>query len=87
MKPIQEILPVNISDKERMISGGIGAALIVMGLLNIKQPSVKTFLELGGGLFLLFRGTTGYCPVSAAIGRNTADIEDVAEEKFESLAE
>jgi len=43
MKPIQEILPVNISDKERMISGGIGAALIVMGLLNIKQPSVKTF--------------------------------------------
>jgi len=87
MKPIQEILPVNISDKERMISGGIGAALIVMGLLNIKQPSVKTFLELGGGAFLLFRGTTGYCPVSAAIGRNTADIEDIAEEKFESLAE
>jgi uncharacterized membrane protein len=87
MKPIQEILPVNISDKERMISGGIGAALIVMGLLNIKQPSVKTFLELGGGVFLFFRGTTGYCPVSAAIGRNTADIEDVAEEKFESLAE
>jgi len=87
MKPIQEILPVNISDKERMISGGIGAALIVMGLLNVKHPSVKTFLELGTGALMLFRGTTGYCPVSAAIGRNTADIEDVAEEKFESLAE
>ena len=64
MKPIQEILPVNISNKERIISDGIGAALIVMGLLNIKQPSVKTFLELGGGVFLFFRGTTGYCPTN-----------------------
>jgi len=87
MKPIQDILRVNISNKERIISEGIGAALIVMGLLNLKHPIVKTFLELGGGAFFLFRGTTGYCPVSAAIGRNTADIDDVAEEKFESLAE
>lgn len=87
MKPIEEILPVNISDKERMISGGIGAALIVMGLFNIKQPSVKTFLELGTGALMLFRGATGYCPVSAAIGRNTADVDEVAEAKFESLAE
>ena len=87
MKPLQDILPINISTNERMISGGIGAALIVMGLLNLKQPLAKTILELGGGTLFLFRGTTGYCPVSAAIGRNTADIEDVAEEKFESLAE
>jgi uncharacterized membrane protein len=87
MNPIREILPINISNRERMISDGLGVALIVMGLLNIKQPSVKTFLELGTGALMLFRGATGYCPISAAIGRNTADIDDAAEEKFESLAE
>jgi uncharacterized membrane protein len=87
MNSIQDILPINVSDKERVASSAIGAALLVMGLLNIKQPSVKTFLELGTGALMIFRGASGYCPVNAAIGRNTADIEDVAEEKFESLAE
>jgi uncharacterized membrane protein len=87
MEAIQDILPVNISAQERVISAGIGAALLVMGLFEVKHPNVKTFLELGTGALMLFRGTTGYCPVSAAIGRNTADIEEVAEEKFQSLAE
>jgi uncharacterized membrane protein len=87
MKPIQDILPVNVSDKERVVSGAIGAALLVMGLLNVNQPGVKTFLELGTGALMLFRGTSGYCPVNAVIGRNTADVANVAEEKFEALAE
>jgi uncharacterized membrane protein len=87
MKPIQGILPINVSDKERVISNTIGAALIVMGLLNVKQPGIKTFFELGTGALMIFRGASGYCPVNAIIGRNTADIKNVAEEKFEALAE
>jgi len=86
MKPIKGILrdAVNVGDEERIISGGVGAALIAMAIPSIKNPTITTWIELGLGSLLVLIGATGYCPVNAAIGRNTAEN---AEEKFETLAE
>lgn len=91
MKPITEIFSdaVNVGETERIISGGVGAALIAMSIRDIKTPTIATWLELATGGLLLLRGVTGYCPVNAAIGRNSAasEVPEEAEETFESLAE
>jgi uncharacterized membrane protein len=87
MKSTNDIFPVNVGKKERIVSEAIGAGLIVVGLFNVKHPGIKTFFELGAGALMLFRGATGYCPVNAAVGRNTAGIDEVGETNFESLAE
>jgi uncharacterized membrane protein len=86
MKPITELFSdkVNVGETERIISGGVGAALIAMCIRDLKTPTIATWLELVTGGLLLLRGVTGYCPVNAAIGRNTAAE---AEEIFEELAE
>ena len=89
MKPITEIFSdaVNVGETERIISGGIGAALLAMSIRDIKTPSVATWHELATGGLLLLRGLTGYCPVNAAIGRNSANTAVEAEETFEELAD
>jgi len=60
----------NISKTERWTSSLIGTALAVTAL----QRKNRT---LGmAGLALLGRGASGYCPVSAAIGRDTSSAYD-----------
>jgi uncharacterized membrane protein len=78
---------VNISKKERIISIAGGIALIVAGIL-MRKKKAASWTEIGTGAALLLRGATGHCPVSAAIGRNTAgeELAEEAEEKFEKLA-
>jgi uncharacterized membrane protein len=89
MKPITKIFPddVNVGETERIVSGSIGAALVAMSVRDIKTPTLVTWLKLATGSLLLFRGITGYCPVNAAIGRNSAMPVKEAEETFETLAE
>jgi hypothetical protein len=86
MKSIKDIFTnrINVGEEERIISAGIGTALIVMSIPALRNPTAITWIELIAGGFLASRGITGYCPVNAALGRNTAEE---AEEKFESLAE
>ena len=58
----------NITDRERMGSAAVGAALITYGL---KRRDWLGALSALGGAALLYRGATGFCQVSEAMGRNT----------------
>ena len=52
----------NVGDTERIISTLAGSLLVLHGLKRGKK-----FSEMSLGSFLLFRGVTGYCPVTEAI--------------------
>jgi len=56
----------NISSTEKWVSTIAGAALAIAGY---KKSSRAMGLA---GLGLVARGVSGYCPVSAAVGRNSA---------------
>lgn len=55
-------LDKNVGKTERIISGVAGTLLVLHGLKKGKKMS-----EMSLGSFLLFRGATGYCPVTEAI--------------------
>ncbi|HEY6977187.1 MAG TPA: DUF2892 domain-containing protein [Chitinophagaceae bacterium] len=63
----------NVGPAERIVSGSAGAVLIAMGIREIKHPSVKTLAEIITGGFLLFRGVTAFCPLRAALKKNTEE--------------
>lgn len=63
---------VNVGRTERIISAVAGAAIVGFAL---KQKRLRgVLLPVGGGL--IARAVTGRCPVSHALGRNTADDAD-----------
>ena len=57
----------NIGDQERIGSTTIGAALIGYGLK--RRDWLGVLSAISGGV-LLYRGVTGYCPVSGSLGQN-----------------
>ena len=59
----------NVGDVERWTSAAVGAGLLFAGLSRRNTGGVMT--AVAGGV-LLFRGASGYCPVNAAVGRNSA---------------
>lgn len=59
----------NVGTTERIISTTVGALLTYYGL---RKPTLGRLLVATFGASLLHRGTTGYCYVNNAIGRNTA---------------
>jgi uncharacterized membrane protein len=61
----------NISDWER--AGSIVAATVIGALAASKRTGRGPALATAGGLLL--RGVSGYCPVSAAVGRNTRETD------------
>ncbi len=64
---------VNVGSTERIISATAGALLTTLGL---RQGSLLVTL-LGG--YVLYRGATGYCPISTVIGRDTSDADSQPE--------
>jgi uncharacterized membrane protein len=74
---------INLATGERVISVLGGAALSVYGLRNIKSPSGIGMLL--GGTFLLVRGISGYCAISQALHRNTANKKPSAMEVTTTL--
>lgn len=66
----------NITDRERVGSATIGAALITYGL---KRRDWMGALSALTGAALLYRGATGYCQVSDSVGRNTRQDLDTRE--------
>jgi uncharacterized membrane protein len=58
---------VNVGIAERLVSALAGVLLLSLGL---RRRGPRALLPIGGGL--LFRGVTGWCPVNAVIGRNSA---------------
>ena len=63
----------NITDRERIGSATIGAALMTYGL---KRRDWMGALSALTGAALLYRGATGYCQVSESVGRNTRTGDD-----------
>src|SRR5687767_5274962 len=57
----------NVSDWERVASVAAGAALL---MLAVRRPNARRLAGLTG-VSLLTRGVSGYCPVNAALGRNS----------------
>ena len=64
---------VNLSEKERMISGISGGLLLTMGILGFGKSSFRRAVRMTAGSWLIMRGLTGYCPVTAL--KETADNE------------
>lgn len=63
----------NIASSERWTTAFLGGGLATYGLLRRSPAS----LALGAaGLYLIYRGSTGYCPAYAAIGVNAAPADD-----------
>lgn len=80
--PITGSSQINVGPTERIISAAGGALLTWYGLNKRNLPGVAAALA---GASLLFRGTTGYCPVNEAAGRNTAEEESLSIEITRSL--
>jgi uncharacterized membrane protein len=56
---------VNLTEKERMISGITGGLLLTLGILGFGKSSFRRAVRMSAGSWLIFRGLTGYCPVTA----------------------
>jgi uncharacterized membrane protein len=70
----------NISEKERWASMLMGGAFTVIGLAK------KNRILGMAGLGLLARGASGYCPASAALGRDTSGREMSSSDTRQHLA-
>lgn len=66
----------NVGNAERIISLAAGLILTVAGIRK-KETMLGKGLSLVGGL-LITRGTTGFCPLNKAIGRNSLLTEAIA---------
>ena len=65
----------NVGGKERLLSVAAGAALLGAGF---RRHGAQRALLMPLGTALVGRGLTGVCPVNRAIGRNTADEDNVS---------
>lgn len=64
---------LNVGQTERMISVGLGAFLLSSGLHNLTSHPLKGLIRTVLGGALLYRGSTGHCPVYASMGK-TKDV-------------
>jgi uncharacterized membrane protein len=56
---------INVNDQERMISGGVGAMLTLLG---ISRRSIPGLVMAGIGGSLIYRAATGHCHLYEALG-------------------
>jgi uncharacterized membrane protein len=70
---------INVNCNERLVSGGLGAFLVLNGL---KRFSLGGLLEAGIGAALVNRAITGHCAVYEKLGVNTAGEGAPPEEYF-----
>lgn len=56
---------INVNDTERMISGGAGAMLTLLGITRRSTPGL---IMAGIGASLLYRAATGHCHLYGALG-------------------
>lgn len=58
---------INVSKTGRIISSAAGASLVYLALSGMKQSPLKNIGRLLVGGYLLYRGISGNCPITAAI--------------------
>lgn len=61
---------INVSKTGRIVSAAAGSSLIYVGLAGISKSPVKALGRMLVGGYLLYRGLSGNCPVSAVIENN-----------------
>ena len=64
----------NLSDQRRIISTTVGITLLTLALLDGKRSIGRRVLRAGIGAVLLYRGVSGYCPVTNALQETPTDI-------------
>ena len=57
----------NISTAQRIVSVATGAFMLISAIRNLNKPSVSTIAKAIGAGAIIYRGVTGYCPVTDAI--------------------
>ncbi|MGX5687327.1 YgaP-like transmembrane domain [Arcticibacter tournemirensis] len=68
---------ININTAERIFSVGAGSFLLYAGIKHLfKNPFVAVSKAVAGGT-LLIRGTSGYCPAYAALGKDGTQNEAI----------
>jgi uncharacterized membrane protein len=68
---------LNVSTPGRIVSAIIGTLLLNKGLYRRRQSLLMNMARLAAGSYLLYRGVSGNCPLSAALGdkgRHTRSI-------------
>ncbi|WP_109698094.1 SRPBCC family protein [Chitinophaga deserti] len=58
---------INVSKTGRIISSAAGASLLYLGVANLKQSPLGSLGRILVGGYLLYRGLSGNCPITAAI--------------------
>jgi uncharacterized membrane protein len=66
---------VNVADVERWASAVGGALLTAYGIKQLTERAPSGAAIAAAGSALMYRGATGYCPMYAATGINTAGDE------------
>ncbi|HYE18517.1 MAG TPA: SRPBCC family protein [Tepidisphaeraceae bacterium] len=75
---------INVGSTERLVSGGLGAALALWGLKNVTHLNLlRGALGAGVGAMLLKRAATGHCQMYQALGVNQAGDGAAPEQYFE----
>ena len=73
---------INVGTAERVASVVGGALLSYYGL---RKPNIGGLALAAVGGAMLYRGTTGYCPINSTFGRDTSSSKDIAIEITRSL--
>ena len=66
---------MNVGTTER-IASLVGGAL--MAYYGLRKPNIGGLALAAAGGALLYRGSTGYCPINETIGRDTANGNDIS---------
>lgn len=80
--PITGSSRINVGTTERIASVVGGALLAYYGL---HKPNFGGLVMAAAGGALLYRGSTGYCPVNTMLGRDTSDGRGISVEITRSL--
>jgi uncharacterized membrane protein len=60
---------INVGQGERIGSAALGAWLLSSGLNNLTKHPINSLVKAAIGGFLLYRGTSGHCPIYAGVGK------------------
>lgn len=72
---LQENENSNIAKSERVVSLATGAFILFKGITNVFSHPLLALGEVAIGAGLLYRGSTGYCPLKSAL-ENDLDEDD-----------
>jgi uncharacterized membrane protein len=74
---------INITENQRLISGITGGLLLATGVFGFGKSSFRRAIRMTAGSLLIFRGITGYCPVTAI---QNAESREKNEQKVSETA-